>query len=120
MDGSTIRVLLPSQDHKRHMDGDVGANTGGMGAYCPCPLITESELAVVRDKILQKAVDGLKVEGIPFIGKTLNLRRSALFTHLKSAFFFSLTAVRKIEKILIMFLLEDGSLLGCDSVSLGE
>lgn len=97
MDGSTIRVMLPSQDHKRHMDGDVGANTGGMGAYCPCPLITESELAVVRDKILQKAVDGLKMEGIPFTGKTLNLRKAALFTHLKSAFFFSLTAVRKIE-----------------------
>lgn len=97
MDGSTIRVMLPSQDHKRHMDGDVGANTGGMGAYCPCPLITESELAVVRDKILQKAVDELKKEGIPFVGKTLNLRRATLFTHLKSAFSFGLTAVRKIE-----------------------
>jgi len=79
------------------MDGDVGANTGGMGAYCPCPLITESELAMVRDKILQKAVDGLKMEGIPFIGKTLNLRRAALFTDRKSLLCFSLTAVRKIE-----------------------
>jgi len=97
VDGSTISVMLPSQDHKRHMDGDVGANTGGMGAYCPCPLITESELAMVRDKILQKAVDGLKMEGIPFIGKTLNLRRAALFTDRKSLLCFSLTAVRKIE-----------------------
>jgi hypothetical protein len=79
------------------MDGDVGTNTGGMGAYCPCSLITESELAVVRDKILQKAVDGLKMEGIPFTGETLNLRRAALFTHLKSVFCFSLTALRKIE-----------------------
>jgi phosphoribosylamine--glycine ligase/phosphoribosylglycinamide formyltransferase/phosphoribosylformylglycinamidine cyclo-ligase len=74
--------MLPSQDHKRHKDGDVGANTGGMGAYCPCPLISESELAVVRDKVLQKAVDGLKMEGIPFTGKTLKLRRVALFTFL--------------------------------------
>jgi phosphoribosylamine--glycine ligase/phosphoribosylglycinamide formyltransferase/phosphoribosylformylglycinamidine cyclo-ligase len=74
--------MLPSQDHKRHKDGDVGANTGGMGAYCPCPLISESELAVVRDKVLQKAVDGLKMEGIPFTGKTLNWRMVALFTFL--------------------------------------
>jgi phosphoribosylamine--glycine ligase/phosphoribosylglycinamide formyltransferase/phosphoribosylformylglycinamidine cyclo-ligase len=65
-----MRVMLPSQDHKRHKDGDVGANTGGMGAYCPCPLVSESELAVVRDRVLQKAVDGLKMEGIPFTGET--------------------------------------------------
>ena len=97
MDGSTIHVMLPSQDHKRHMDGDVGANTGGMGAYCPCPLMTESDLAVVRDKILQKAVDGLKMEGIPFTGKTLSLERVVLFAHLKSSLCFSLTSVRKIE-----------------------
>jgi hypothetical protein len=37
------------------------------------------------------------MEGIPFIGKTLNLKRAALFIHLRSAFCFSLTAVRKIE-----------------------
>ena len=97
MDGSTIHVMLPSQDHKRHMDGDVGANTGGMGAYCPCPLMTESDLAVVRDKILQKAVDGLKMEGIPFTGKTLSLKRVVLFAHLKSSLCFSLISVRKIE-----------------------
>lgn len=68
VDGSTVRVMLPSQDHKRHMDGDVGANTGGMGAYCPCHLITVSDLAVVTETVLQKAVDGLKMEGIPFTG----------------------------------------------------
>lgn len=79
MDGSTICTMLPSQDHKRHMDGDAGANTGGMGAYCPCPLITESDLALVTETVLQKAVDGLKMEGIPFTGKTLNLQRVTLF-----------------------------------------
>jgi phosphoribosylamine-glycine ligase len=61
------------------MDGDAGANTGGMGAYCPCPLITESDLALVTETVLQKAVDGLKMEGIPFTGKTLNLQRVTLF-----------------------------------------
>jgi phosphoribosylamine-glycine ligase len=60
------------------MDGDVGANTGGMGAYCPCRLITESDLAVVTETVLQKAVDGLKMEGIPFTGKTVNLKWIAL------------------------------------------
>lgn len=69
MDGSNVRVMLPSQDHKRHMDGDTGANTGGMGAYCPTHLITESELGTVTDTILQRAVDGLKMEKTPFIGK---------------------------------------------------
>lgn len=68
VDGSNISVMLPSQDHKRHMDGDTGANTGGMGAYCPCPLITESDLATVTDTILQKAVNGLKMEKSPFVG----------------------------------------------------
>ena len=80
VDGSTIRVMLPSQDHKRHKDGDVGANTGGMGAYCPCPLISEFDLAVVTDTILQKAVDGLKMEEIPFTGKTLNLHYSHIIS----------------------------------------
>ena len=69
VDGTNIRMMLPSQDHKRHLDGDAGANTGGMGAYCPCPLITQDELVTVQKKILQKAVDGLKEEKIPFIGK---------------------------------------------------
>ncbi|KAJ4445407.1 hypothetical protein ANN_07212 [Periplaneta americana] len=68
VDGSNISVMLPSQDHKRHMDGDVGANTGGMGAYCPCPLISDCELVTVRETVLQKAVDGLKKENTPFIG----------------------------------------------------
>lgn len=68
VDGENVKLMLPSQDHKRHLDGDAGANTGGMGAYCPCPLISESELHVVRDEVLQKAVDGLKEEKVPFIG----------------------------------------------------
>jgi phosphoribosylamine-glycine ligase len=61
--------MLPSQDHKRHMDGDAGANTGGMGAYCPCRLITESDLATVTETVLQKAVNGMKMERAPFVGK---------------------------------------------------
>jgi phosphoribosylamine-glycine ligase len=56
------------------MDGDTGANTGGMGAYCPCPLITEADLATVTATVLQKAVSGLKVEKTPFVGKMPDLK----------------------------------------------
>ena len=39
-----------------------------MGAYCPCPLITKSELQVVKTQVIQKAVDGLRKEGIEYNG----------------------------------------------------
>lgn len=68
-DGSTVKAMLPAQDHKRALDGDLGPNTGGMGAYCPCPLLTSTELAWVEQNVLQRALDGLSKENIPFIGK---------------------------------------------------
>lgn len=61
--------MLPSQDHKRIFDGDLGLNTGGMGAYCPCSLVTKEDIEVVQREVLQKAVDGLKKENIPFVGE---------------------------------------------------
>ncbi|XP_063825916.1 trifunctional purine biosynthetic protein adenosine-3 [Ostrinia nubilalis] len=67
-DGETVSMMPPAQDHKRIGDGDVGPNTGGMGAYCPCPLITPDQLADVKDQVLQRAVDGLKAEGIKYVG----------------------------------------------------
>ncbi|CAH0715820.1 unnamed protein product, partial [Brenthis ino] len=67
-DGETVSLMPPSQDHKRIGDGDTGPNTGGMGAYCPCPLITPEQLADVKDQVLQRAVDGLKAEGIKYVG----------------------------------------------------
>lgn len=62
-------MMPPSQDHKRIGDGDTGPNTGGMGAYCPCPLITAEQLADVKEQVLQRAVDGLKAEGIKYVGE---------------------------------------------------
>ncbi|XP_012275237.1 trifunctional purine biosynthetic protein adenosine-3 [Orussus abietinus] len=67
-DGHTVVHMIPAQDHKRIFDGDTGPNTGGMGAYCPCPLLTEEECQLVKSNILQKAVDGLRNENIPFVG----------------------------------------------------
>ncbi|CAH4028545.1 unnamed protein product [Pieris brassicae] len=67
-DGETVAMMPPAQDHKRIGDGDIGPNTGGMGAYCPCPLITPEQLADVKEQVLQRAVDGLKAEGIKYVG----------------------------------------------------
>lgn len=67
-DGETVSMMPPAQDHKRVGDGDTGPNTGGMGAYCPCPLITPDQLLDVKEQVLQRAVDGLKAEGIKYVG----------------------------------------------------
>lgn len=69
VDSRTVRVMLPAQDHKRLQDEDRGPNTGGMGAYCPCPLIKPTDLELVVREVLQRAVDGLRKEGIPYQGE---------------------------------------------------
>lgn len=68
VDENSVRLLLPAQDHKRLMDGDEGLNTGGMGAYCPCPLISQQELDIVKTQVMQRAVDGLRKEKIAYNG----------------------------------------------------
>lgn len=60
--------MAPAQDHKRIFNGDMGPNTGGMGAYCPCPLLKNADYEVVKSNILQKTVDGLRKDQIPFVG----------------------------------------------------
>ncbi|XP_068249737.1 trifunctional purine biosynthetic protein adenosine-3 [Palaemon carinicauda] len=66
-DGTTIAMMPPAQDHKRLKDGDLGPNTGGMGAYCPCPLVSSSQVKDI-EAMLRKTVDGLRADGIPFVG----------------------------------------------------
>lgn len=68
VDGESVQVMLPAQDHKRLLNNDEGPNTGGMGAYCPCPLITADELAFARREIIEKAVAGFKELGITYCG----------------------------------------------------
>lgn len=68
VDGRTISVLDPCQDHKQLLEGDRGPNTGGMGAYCPTPLADDALLATIERQVLVPAVDALRREGIVFRG----------------------------------------------------
>ncbi|XP_032908518.1 trifunctional purine biosynthetic protein adenosine-3 isoform X1 [Catharus ustulatus] len=67
-DGVTIAPMPPAQDHKRLLDGDEGPNTGGMGAYSPAPQISKDLLQQIRETVLQKTVDGMRKEGVPYLG----------------------------------------------------
>ncbi|QDT98174.1 phosphoribosylamine--glycine ligase [Gimesia aquarii] len=66
--GSTIIPLETSQDHKAAHDGDKGPNTGGMGAYSPAPLVTESMMDEIIEKILVPMVNVMKIEDRAFNG----------------------------------------------------
>ncbi|XP_045477658.1 trifunctional purine biosynthetic protein adenosine-3 [Harmonia axyridis] len=67
-DGTTVKAMQPAQDHKRIFDNDKGPNTGGMGAYCPCPLLNEDQVEFVQKNILEKTVEGFRKDNIPYIG----------------------------------------------------
>lgn len=67
-DGVTIRPLLPAQDHKRIGEGDTGANTGGMGAYAPAPLVTPELMARIQREVLEPAIATLNQRGIDYRG----------------------------------------------------
>ncbi|HEY9646100.1 MAG TPA: phosphoribosylamine--glycine ligase [Chroococcidiopsis sp.] len=67
-DGLTIRPLAPAQDHKRIGDGDTGANTGGMGAYAPAPLVTPELLQRIQAEVLEPAIATLRHRGIDYRG----------------------------------------------------
>lgn len=67
-DGQTIVTLPPCQDHKRAFDGDRGPNTGGMGAYCPAPLVDAALLRWVEEHVLVPTVHAMKRSRRPFRG----------------------------------------------------
>jgi phosphoribosylamine--glycine ligase len=67
-DGRTVIPLATSQDHKQVFDGDKGPNTGGMGAYSPAPLVTESLRAEIMESIIDPVMKGLTKERIKFSG----------------------------------------------------
>ncbi len=68
VDGKHVLALASSQDHKRLLDGDLGPNTGGMGAYSPAPVITPQLHARVMREIILPTVNGMESEGNRFTG----------------------------------------------------
>jgi phosphoribosylamine--glycine ligase len=67
-DGRNVLPLATSQDHKRLRDGDLGPNTGGMGAYSPAPVVTPGLHARVMHEVIRPTVAGLAAEGMPYTG----------------------------------------------------
>jgi phosphoribosylamine--glycine ligase len=68
VDGERAVAMATSQDHKRLCDGDVGPNTGGMGAYSPAPVVTPQLHARVMRDVINPTIAGLAAEGTPFTG----------------------------------------------------
>jgi phosphoribosylamine--glycine ligase len=67
-DGNIAIPMATSQDHKRIFDDDKGPNTGGMGAYSPTLIIDETLAQKIQDKVIDKTIQAMKNEGIPFKG----------------------------------------------------
>lgn len=76
-DGENIRLLPPSQDHKRIGEGDTGLNTGGMGAYSPLPFLNDEHLEFIEKNIFKPVIlemkqRGHKYKGILYAGLMVN------------------------------------------------
>ncbi|GAA5171629.1 phosphoribosylamine--glycine ligase [Viridibacterium curvum] len=67
-DGKNALAMATSQDHKRLGDGDIGPNTGGMGAYSPAPVVTPQIHARVMREIIMPTLAGMAAEGLPYTG----------------------------------------------------
>jgi len=67
-DGARALPLATSQDHKRIGDGDLGPNTGGMGAYSPAPVVTAAQHARIMREVIEPTIRGLAADGMPYTG----------------------------------------------------
>ena len=67
-DGKNVAVMATSQDHKRLLDGDLGPNTGGMGAYSPAPIVTPDVYNRAMREVIFPTIKGMAEDGIPFTG----------------------------------------------------
>ncbi len=68
VDGEHILPMASSQDHKARDDGDLGPNTGGMGAYSPAPVVTGDIHQRIMQEVIEPTVRGMAKEGHPFTG----------------------------------------------------
>jgi phosphoribosylamine--glycine ligase len=67
-DGDNILPLATSQDHKARDEGDVGPNTGGMGAYSPAPVVTPAIEQKIMDLVIRPTLEGMKIDGNNYAG----------------------------------------------------
>ncbi len=68
VDGSNVLPMATSQDHKARDNGDKGPNTGGMGAYSPAPVVTDSVYQKVMDRVIFPTVNAMAAEGNSYTG----------------------------------------------------
>ena len=69
VDGVNYKLMPTSCDHKRALDGDKGLNTGGMGAYSPCPIFTKELLDKTVKTVVEPTIAAMIKEGAPFKGE---------------------------------------------------
>ena len=67
-DGKELRLMPAAQDHKRLQDGDLGPNTGGMGAFAPSPLATQELMTEVEQTVMRPALAAMSAEGAAYQG----------------------------------------------------
>ncbi len=67
-DGQTAKVIHNAQDHKRIGEGDTGLNTGGMGAYCPAPVVTTEVMMRVEKEIVLPTISAMLLDENPYKG----------------------------------------------------
>lgn len=67
-DGTSILPMATSQDHKARDEGDVGPNTGGMGAYSPAPVVTPEITQKIMDLVIRPTLEGMKNDGTNYTG----------------------------------------------------
>ena len=68
VDGKHIVPMATSQDHKRVGEGDIGLNTGGMGAYSPAPVVTPAVHQRIMQEVIEPTVAGMAAEGNDYTG----------------------------------------------------
>lgn len=68
VNGANIAAMIGAQDHKAVGEGDVGLNTGGMGAYTPAPILDEAMTKRVMDEIIIPTANAMVKRGTPFEG----------------------------------------------------
>jgi len=67
-DGTNVLPMATSQDHKARDEGDVGPNTGGMGAYSPAPVVTPEIEQKIMDLVIRPTLEGMALDGNDYLG----------------------------------------------------